>query len=465
MSVVSGEAAFLAECAATYQIMEALRTSTITFMELAEKALDEGLKLGRFLLRGWLEGDPRAKPEDEVVCRPCQQAMRIQEWEQNRPLQTALGELHYKRAYAVCDRCGETRVPLDEALGIPPTGPSVEALQRVCHAGVATKSFEGAAEILRVQARLQMSRKHVRCLSEKEGKALVEKRAEEVAVYQGGRGIVGPADPPALIVITADGGRVQTRNKEKKERWREDKIGVVYDAQVQPNPTADKDHYKGAKALTKTHVATMEPWDTIGWMLRVEAEKRGYSKALVKLFLGDGAKSIREMTNLHFPEATFILDWPHAVGHLNESAKAAFGEGTDKARRWYQIQEDRLWEGQRDKIIRDLQTLSKRVGFPTQEDNDFSARTILYRNAFSYFPNNKEAMNYPLFRSKGWPIGSGVVEGAVKQFGLRLKGSEKFWNVSNTGAEEMLALCALYYSEDGRWERYWQARGQPYQKN
>ena len=68
-------------------------------------------------------------------------------------------------------------------------------------------------------------------------------------------------------------------------------------------------------------------------------------------------------------------------------------------------------------------------------------------------------MDYPSFRAKGWPIGSGVAEGAVKQFALRIKGSEKFWNVS--GAEEMLALCALYHSEDGRWQRYWQDRAQP----
>ena len=74
-------------------------------------------------------------------------------------------------------------------------------------------------------------------------------------------------------------------------------------------------------------------------------------------------------------------------------------------------------------------------------------------------------------------VASGVVEGSVKQFGLRMKGSEKFWNLGielgadtleeagrrpeATGAEEMLALRALYHCRDGRWQRYWEARGQP----
>ena len=59
-----------------------------------------------------------------------------------------------------------------------------------------------------------------------------------------------------------------------------------------------------------------------------------------------------------------------------------------------------------------------------------------------------------------------------------MKGSEKFWNIGGlqpdpnelesdadsspeTGAEEMLALCALYRSEDGRWQKHWEERARP----
>lgn len=38
-------------------------------------------------------------------------------------------------------------------------------------------------------------------------------------------------------------------------------------------------------------------------MLRLEAHKRGYSQAKTRLFLADGAKGIREMKDLNFPEA------------------------------------------------------------------------------------------------------------------------------------------------------------------
>lgn len=232
---------------------------------------------------------------------------------------------------------------------------------------------------------------------------------------------------------------------------------------LRPKPEADSyDRYEGARSQTKTYVATMEPWESFGWMLRVEAEKRGYLQAKAKLLIADGAQHIRTLKNDHFPEAEMILDWPHATEHLSASSKAAFGEGTQAAREWYEEYRELLWKGKRDEIIRELERLSKKIGFPEKGESDASGRAMLYRNAYSYFPNNYDAIDYPRFRSKGWPIGSGVAEGAVKQFALRMKGTEKFWNVSESGAEEMLALCALYHSEDDRWKCYWKARAKPY---
>ncbi len=62
-------------------------------------------------------------------------------------------------------------------------------------------------------------------------------------------------------------------------------------------------------------------------------------------------------------------------------------------------------------------------------------------------------MNYPEYRRRGWPIASGVTESGVKLFNKRVKGTEQFWNTD--GAESILALRALWLSEDQRWSRYW----------
>lgn len=62
-------------------------------------------------------------------------------------------------------------------------------------------------------------------------------------------------------------------------------------------------------------------------------------------------------------------------------------------------------------------------------------------------------MDYPTFRQRGWPIGSGVVESAIKQIGKRPKGTEKHWTLP--GAEATLQVITALLSHDGRWDAFW----------
>lgn len=454
------ESEFLALCRMIFGRVSYSMTKDMNMVELVAFVTESAAEIAKKLLESRLEEDPRRNPA-EPVCSKCKYKLRIQEPDQRRGINTAVGEIGYGRAYGVCDRCGHTAAPLDEALGIPVHGPSVEALQKICHAAVVGRSFEDGREILNVQARIQISAKHVRSIAEAEGRGLNETVREEAAAYREGRLGVGCAQTPELLVLAADGGRVQTRNEESGERWREDKIGIVYDAQAKPQVQAAPGEYEGACALTKTYTATMENWETLGWRLRLEAERRGYAGAKAKVFIADGARHIRELKEFQFPEAVFILDWAHAVQHLSDCGKAAFGEGSREYWKWYEKHKKMLWEGRSEDIIKSLLRLSERIGLPEEGEPEMSPRRTLYQNAHSYFPNNRDAINYPYFRAQGWPIGSGVAEGAIKQFSLRMKGSEKFWNVADSGAEEMLALCALYHSEDGRWDRHWRKRAQP----
>jgi len=338
-------------------------------------------------------------------------------------------------------------------------------MQKVSHAAVTARSFEMAAEVLNEHSGIELSAKQVRVSSESEGKRVVAARAAAVESFRKGERLVGPSQTPDLIVVTADGGRVQTRQADEEGgAWKEDKIGAVYEASPRKDPAArEAEKYEGAKALTKTFAATMQPWEEFGGMLCVEAYKRGYVEAKEKLFISDGAQSLRTFRQDHFPEATFILDWYHAAEHLSGCAKAAFGEATEECAAWYKRTKTKLWMGDLDGVIRAIEKESNRVGKPQPKEHEGSPRVILHRD-IGYFSENREGMDYPRFRAEGWPLGSGVAEGAVKQFGMRLKGSEKFWNGfgCGMGAEEMLALCALHRSEDARWKDYWDRRSRPH---
>ena len=461
-----------------------------------EATLQEGmLKLAREILMHRLAMDPRADPEREYKCTKCNGPLRILEKRQNRTLPTALGDADYQRPYGTCDRCGISYAPMDCGLGIPPTGGSVMRTELVCHAAVTAHAFATASEILSKHDKIGLSDQQVRRISEKEGGRLVKARKQEVEAFREGKPIVGPEKAADLIVVVADGGRIQTRQpddsqqseeairqgdekdgarpcadeasrrKEKKRGvWKEDKVGAVYEATPQKDPDArEADDYDGAHARMKTFVATLSSWEEFGWMLCVEALKRGYAQAREKLFLSDGASSLRTLREIHFSDATFILDWYHAVEHLSDCAKAAFGEATEECVRWYKRMKTKLWAGEIDSIIRAIEKESARVGKPRPNEPESSPRVILHRNA-GYFTDNCAGMDYPRFRAEGWPIGSGVAEGSVKQFGIRMKGTEKFWNgfECGMGAEEMLALLALLRSEDGRWDHHWRRRSLPY---
>ena len=54
------------------------------------------------------------------------------------------------------------------------------------------------------------------------------------------------------------------------------------------------------------------------------------------------------------------------------------------------------------------------------------------------------------------PIGSGVTECAVKLFNNRVKATAPFWSVPEV--EAILAVRALWLSQDGRWSCYWNTR-------
>lgn len=80
-----------------------------------------------------------------------------------------------------------------------------------------------------------------------------------------------------------------------------------------------------------------------------------------------------------------------------------------------------------------------------------------YRLVSQYVRNNVHRMDYPSYRAKGWLIGSGHIEAACKTVvGQRLKGSGMRW--SESGADAVCCLRALFKSERDQWDAFWDTR-------
>ena len=93
-------------------------------------------------------------------------------------------------------------------------------------------------------------------------------------------------------------------------------------------------------------------------------------------------------------------------------------------------------------VIKELQELHASGRYNKQQCYDLQGE-------INYFTANQQRMDYPLYRSCGLPIGSGVVEGACKNVvAKRMKQSGMSWSLD--GAKEMLQLRASVMSR-----RFW----------
>ncbi len=330
-------------------------------------------------------------------------------------------------------------------------GLTPRAARRVVREG-ASQSFDLGAAALNEDWGTRLDGKQVQRWAEVIGARVVQARAAEVRAYEQGDCPASPPNPPELLVIGMDGGRVQTREKqgENGSRWREDKVCAI--TSYLPGD-GTKEHRP--RPLVTTYVATMEKTEAFGKLVHVEAERRGLRQAPTVLVMGDGGNWIDPLSERERLHDHRIVDYYHAAEHLYEAARAALGKDAPESLALAGQLKDALWAGHVDQVIAILKSHAGRLGPPRESDGPEHPRRVLANNV-GYFETHRHHMDYARYRAKGWPIGSGVTESAVKQFNKRVKGTEQFWSLS--GVEAILALRALLLSRDGRWERYWNAR-------
>jgi hypothetical protein len=321
----------------------------------------------------------------------------------------------------------------------------------------ALHAFDQAAAALNEDWGLRLDGKQVQRWAEQLGALLAATRAAEVRAFEQGQRPGGPANAPALLVIGMDGGRVQTREKPggNGSRWREDKVAALTSYQPGDGTPAHR-----PRPLVTSYVATMGATEPFGKLVRVEAERRGLRQATTVLVMGDGGNWIDPLSAREGLHDQRIVDYYHAAEHLHDAARAALGREAPAAAVLAAQWETALWDGQVEQVLEGLQAHAARLGPPQATDGPEHPRRVLANNV-GYFQTHRTHMDYPTYRRNGWPIGSGVTESAVKQFNKRVKGTEQFWSLP--GVEAILALRALWLSQDDRWRRYWDARP-PYPK-
>jgi len=338
---------------------------------------------------------------------------------------------------------------------VPLTPRAAERLARES----ADKAFDPAARSLNYDWGTELDGKQVQRWAEALGRAAAAARDIEAAAFERGERPVPRANEPELLVVGLDGGRVQEREKdpETKSRWHEDKVCTVT-SYLRGDGKDEADGGRAPQKLVTTHVATMGDSDAIALLARVEAERRGLRQAAEVIVMGDFGAWITTTRDERFARYPRVGDYHHATEHLWDAARAARGPDAPQSPEVAALEgelETLLYDGKAQDVIRRLREEAAALGPVRDEDGPKHPRRVL-NGEIGFFERNQQYMNYPEYRRRGWPIGSGNTEAGVKQFNKRVKGSDQFWNES--GAEAILALRGLYVSQDQRWDRYWMSR-------
>jgi hypothetical protein len=392
---------------------------------------------------------------------------------------------------------------------------SPAVVEMIAEAAARLHSFADAAFALEL-ARVSISARHVQRVALEIGTEMIDQRDQKVAQRRRRELPVRVAAIPEVVAVEVDGGRLRTReagagpgvhgkqNKEDKvaclvslhsethphdpqpeppksflEPRRVQRLVQAMKGQAGEKPPEEAGEEKATPQETKeepeegpttptchvrTAVASMADSHAFGPMVAAEAQERGFYQAKRKAFLADGAAYNWSIHKGYFPDFEPITDMLHVLCYVY---LAAWAVGSDDAQRWsiYVVWLRSCWQGRVKEVIEALLDWQGKLGKPPEgEELDRKDPRRLVAEALSYLGNNQTRMDYPRYRKEGLPITSSLVESLVGEFNARVKGRDKYWNLSE-GAEAILQLRAAVLSQDDRLERFFAQRpGCPYRR-
>lgn len=345
-----------------------------------------------------------------MKCPKCGAFCPVRAKNRRRKIRTLTGVHTFKRNQHYCKSCEYSFYPLDIEMKLPDSGEASPDLERrILDFGVTT-TFKEAEDRWLVHYSVPISENFVRRVVERNQQILSSSRLRDVqSVIR-----TVPIEPAKLLVVQTDGGMVPTRGEEP---WKESKLGVIY---REDNHASSTENHRGCitEARYVGHLGNVEDFKK-----HVEAALLAESadNAQEVVWLGDGALWNWNMADELAPAAVQILDSMHVLEHASACAKALFGDNSCLEKLWLDRIKHIIYNESPHLLLLELKGC--RVAATQQEKDALDVLT-------KYYSNNIKRMNYRLFLSKGFPIGSGVVESAHKHvIQKRMKLAGQHWDL------------------------------------
>jgi hypothetical protein len=462
------------------QLFLKAQTQLAGIIRLVEQTIDKGLRIdemerllfgellevGRTLLEAFVvaQGDGDI---GEEVDRHGQRLRRSKDRHDRRYL-SIFGELLIERfVYAVREGQKIEHAPLDEQLGLPASDFSYvleDWQQRLC----VQESYGEAVASLKTLLGVAPS--------ERAAEQMSQRVATDAEVFQ-----LHQAPPPGkeegeILVATADAKGVPMRRPleerihrshprrgkgEKANKKRMAYVGAVYsiDRFVRSAEDVVDEVCRHQRATDRPQPQHKQVWAE---MTRAGEEEvaTGRERAFVEMAVAcherdpdrrktlvclmDGEKALWEMAGEWLPRAIGILDLFHVLERLWLAAYCFHPERSSAAAEFVSHHLRMLLQGKVGYVIGGLRRLRDQHGLS-------GAKLQTLNAVITYYDNNRQHMRYDEYLSAGYPIGSGVAEGACRHLVKdRMERTGMRWTV--TGAQAVLHLRAIHIN--GLWNNY-----------
>lgn len=382
--------------------------------------------------------------------------------EKKRNYYSIFGKLPCWRPYFYKSGVGESS-PLDEEL----------SLSDDCYSDLVRELAELlGVDVTYAKVRHFWSRLLGQNLSTQAIQAMIAEDAGDVAAYYEQKSAPDASREASILVAQADGkGIPMVRERavapktrlgkgEKRSKKKEAIVTSSYTIDLNPrtpeevvasffHPASSSSSSQGRnRPQNKETWATLDGKDAALSRLADHLAKRDGAHIKQRVALTDGCEALQKRVEKHLPDFTLVLDFVHASEYLWKAANARYGENSDKRDPWVEEQTLHILSGRCDQVIVELQAL-------TQRPRCSQAKRQAFTSAANYFLRNLPYMDYQSYLAKGWPIASGVIEGACRHFVKdRFELSGMRW--TQDGAENLLHLRAVAENDD--WDDYHQFR-------
>lgn len=440
--------------------------------QLETRLAEDARALARQVLQDQLDLRALLEQRSDGVIGADATPRRTVERGHERDLHTVLGEVKVTRlAYRAAG--SENLYPADARLSLPPVRHS-HGIRRLAALEAPRSSFEDAQAAIMRQTGQQIGTRQLR--------ALTLSAAQDVDAFYAQRERTAP-EAQALLVLSCDGkgvvmrpealreptrtqaqnasGKLKTRlsKGEKQGRKRMAEIVTVYELTPEPRTAGeilpDPDNPPAAatrrpKAQNKWLKASVtDDASTVIADMFAEADRRDPEHKLTSVALVDGNNHQIDRIKTEARERKItipiVIDLIHVMEYVWDSAWCFFDEGDPAAERWVHDKTLAILQGKAGIVAAAIRrkATNLRLDANKRKNADRCADYLLAKRPY---------LDYPTALTNGWPIATGVIEGACRHLVKdRMDITGARWGLA--GAEAILTLRALI--SNGDFDQYW----------